>query len=138
MRAFLAVIALLACLSAPAAHAGEADRPAIQGVITQQLDAFRRNDADAAYALASPGIQAAFGDPVSFLAMVAHGYLPVYRPRSAEFSTYTEEDGMPVQLVEMIGPDGLAYTARYTMERQPDGSWRISGCTLLESHKLGV
>ena len=32
----------------------------------------------------------------------------------------------------VVGPDGHAYMAYYTMERQPDGSWRISGCHLVE------
>ncbi len=42
-----------------------------------------------------------------------------------------------MQMVELTGPDGLAYTARYTMEHEADGSWRISGCHLLESRRLG-
>jgi ketosteroid isomerase-like protein len=32
----------------------------------------------------------------------------------------------------VVGPDGKSYTALYSMEKQPDGTWRISGCTLLE------
>ena len=31
----------------------------------------------------------------------------------------------------MVGPDGLSYLAYYTMERQADGTWRISGCFLV-------
>jgi hypothetical protein len=30
----------------------------------------------------------------------------------------------------VIGPDGQPALALYAMERQPDGSWRIAGCTL--------
>ena len=37
-----------------------------------------------------------------------------------------------VRSLFVIGPDGHAYMAFYTMERQPDGSWRISGCHLVE------
>ena len=84
------------------------------------------------------GIQGMFGSPGNFLAMVQRGYRPVYRPRSVDFTTLADGNGEIVQLVELIGPDGLAYTARYTMEHEADGSWRISGCQLLESRRLGA
>ena len=79
-----------------------------------------------------------FGTAANFLDMVRRGYQPVYRPRSVEFATLGVEDGVVVQRVELIGPDGLAYTARYSMERQADGLWRISGCELMHSRRLGV
>ena len=72
------------------------------------------------------------------MAMVRRGYGPVYRPRSVEFGALQDESGQIVQLVELIGPDGQAYTARYTMERETDGSWRISACELLESRRVGT
>ena len=141
MRARLAILAILVCLAgAPLARAepSPADAAAIHTVIASQLDAFRRDDADGAFAYAAPNIQSLFGDPGTFLAMVQKAYQPVYRPRSVDFTTLSDDTGEVVQLVELIGPDGLAYTARYTMEREADGSWRISGCSLLESRRLGA
>ena len=141
MRAPLAILAILVCLAgAPVARADPsvADATAIHTVIASQLDAFRRDDADGAFAFAAPSIQSLFGNPGTFLAMVQKAYRPVYRPRSVDFSTLSDDSGEVVQLVELIGPDGLAYTARYTMEREADGSWRISGCSLLESRRLGA
>ena len=38
----------------------------------------------------------------------------------------------------VIGPDGLAYLAYYTMERQADGTWRISGCYLVRAQDESV
>jgi len=38
----------------------------------------------------------------------------------------------------MVGPDGEEVVARYTMERQPDGSWRIDGCILTEAPGTSV
>ena len=136
-----ATLALLACLAGPLpalAAIGPADEAAIHTVIASQIDAFRRDDADGAYAFAAPSIQGMLGGPANFLAMVQRGYRPVYRPRSVDFTTLSEQDGQTVQLVELIGPDSLAYTARYTMEHEADGSWRISGCQLLESHRAGA
>lgn len=49
----------------PAAEAG-----AIRQVIEAQIAAFRRDDAEGAFALATPGIRAAFGTAANFLEMV--------------------------------------------------------------------
>ena len=142
MRApFASILVILALLLSPLpalADPNPADATAIHSVITSQLDAFRRDDADGAFAFASPHIQSLFGTPGNFLAMVHNSYQPVYRPRSVDFTLLSEEDGETVQLVELIGPDGLAYTARYTMEREPDGTWRIDGCALIESKRVGA
>ena len=142
MRAPIAIIALLACLlgalPASAAPPTDADEAAIHTVISGQLEAFRRDDAAGAYAFAAPSIKGIFSSPANFLAMVQRGYPPVYRPRSVDFTSLREVDGAMVQDVELTGPDGLAYTARYTMEQEADGSWRISACQLLESHRVGT
>ena len=40
------------------------------------------------------------------------------------------ENGVPVQAVEIRGPDGEGVLALYFMERQKDGSWKINGCLI--------
>lgn len=127
----------LAADEAPSA-AGAADREAIQRTIEGQIGAFRGDDAAAAFAFASPGIQAMFGDPATFLEMVRRGYAPVYRPRRYAFGPLVEIDGHTVQKVELIGPDGQRELALYTMEREPDGTWKIGGCMLTESDNVGA
>jgi hypothetical protein len=108
-----------------------ADRGAIRAVVGDQLAAFQRDDGAAAFAFASPGIQAQFGTIDNFMTMVRAGYQPVYRPREVAFGDVTIDDGgRIVQRVLLVGPDGAPVTALYTMEQQPDGSWRIAGCTL--------
>ena len=62
------------------------DRDAIRTIIQAQLDAFRADDADAAFSFASPNIQQRFGDPSQFMRMVKTGYAPVYANRQAFFS----------------------------------------------------
>lgn len=114
------------------------DVRAIEGVIEQQMQAFRKDDAAAAYAFASPGIQAQFGDAATFLDMVRRGYQPVYRPRSMAFGVIERRDGQVVQHVGVVGPDGAAREALYFMEREADGHWRIAGCVLTESHEVGA
>ena len=115
-----------------------ADRMAIQGVITRQIDAFRRDDAAAAFAFASPGIQAQFGTPDRFLDMVRHAYPAVHRPRAMEFTGLRPGEGGVVQEVELVGPDGALQLALYSMERDAAGAWRIAGCALVPSARVGT
>jgi hypothetical protein len=117
--------------AARAAEAGPATEAAeIRRVIEGQLDAFRRDDGEGAFAFASPSIRAMFGDAATFLGMVRTGYPPVYRPREVEFRSLGVEEGRLTQRVLLVGPDGVPVVARYYMEQQPDGSWRIGGCVL--------
>ncbi len=49
----------------------------IHDVIERQLAAFERDDADGAFAFASPGIRRRFGTPETFMDMVRRHYPPV-------------------------------------------------------------
>jgi len=115
---------------APATDIGAADRATIRAVITDQIAPFRRDDAQAAFGLAAPNIQAMFGTPENFLGMVRNSYQAVYRPSDVAFGELVRIDDRLTQLVQVVGPDGAACTALYFMERQADGTWRIAGCVL--------
>ncbi len=139
-RAVAALLFLCVAIGPGQAQAdlSAADRAAIQGVITQQIDAFRRDDAEAAFAFASPGIQAQFGTPDRFLDMVHRAYPAVHRPRTVEFTGLRLGDGGVVQDVELVGPDGALQLALYSMERDAAGAWRIAGCVLVPSARVGT
>lgn len=117
--------------AAPTAAVAGDDPAAFRAVISAQVEAFRRDDWQTAFSYASPGIRAQFGSVERFRDMVLGAYLAVARPRIFEFEPATTVDGRPAQPVFVVGPDGIAVRALYFMERQPDGSWRISGCILL-------
>lgn len=121
-----------------AASVSAADHQAIEQVITSQLDAFRRDQGDAAFSFASPNIQSMFGDASHFMAMVRHGYPPVYRPRSFAFQQLVTINERIVQRVMIIGPEGAAALALYTMQREQDGTWRIDGCALTQPDGLNT
>ena len=95
-------------------------------------DAFRRDDGNAAYGFASPTIQGLYPSPDQFMSMVRNAYQPVYRPRSVTFGQLSDSPYGPLQKVFLVGPDGKSYVAVYSLQRQPDGTWRINGCTLVE------
>jgi hypothetical protein len=134
----LCLAAVMAPLAAAAQSLGANDKAAIVSVIEQQLDAFQRDDGGEAFSYASPMIQGMFGTPDRFMDMVRNGYPQVYRPQAYEFQGLDLSTGEPVQDVYMVGPDGEEVIARYTMERQPDGSWRINGCILTEAPGTSV
>ena len=128
--AFLLVFLATCTASAQDSALSDGDRAAIRDVIGRQVEAFRRDDGDAAFGLASPAIQHMFGTSGIFMDMVRQGYQPVYRPRAFDFAEIVELNGQPTQKVHVIGPDGRPVNAFYPMTQLPDGSWRIDGCFL--------
>lgn len=140
MRNLLASLALLFSFAAHAqpAEPAASDRAAIRDVITRQIQAFQHDDAATAFSFASPSIQRQMGTPERFLDLVQTHYRPVYRPHSTEFGQLTVQDNEIVQQVDVVGPDGRGARALYSMEREADGSWRISGCVLLESEAIAT
>jgi hypothetical protein len=130
----LGLLGLLLGLAAGAhgqtAALSETDRAAIRSTIEAQVEAFRRDDGEAAFGYASPGIRRLFGSAEISMDMVRQGYRPIYRPRLLEFADIVMLDGQVAQKVHVVGPDGRRVTAFYPMTRLPDGGWRIDGCHL--------
>ncbi len=133
MRLTTLAAVLVVFLSCFPTFAEEGRRAAIVEIIKAQLDAFERDDAVSAFALASPAIQEQFGSSGRFLRMVANAYAPVYRPQNTTFlNLIARGDGRLIQRVLFTGPDRDQVMALYTMARQTDGTWRIAGCVLLD------
>jgi hypothetical protein len=141
MRLVLSLLGLLMLFSAPlrAESLSADDKAAFQSVISGQIEAFRAEDGARAYSYAAPMIKQIFPNPDVFMNMVRQGYQPVYRPQSFKFGAAgLSASGRPIQRVTVVGPDGVTYEAIYTMERQPDGSWQISGCAIVRAPDLGA
>lgn len=137
-RLTLVALALFALLMGPftlsAQTVSDAEAQEFQRIITGQLDAFSADDGAGAYNFAAPTIKRLFPSPEIFLSMVQKGYPPVYRRKSFTFGRVGNEmGGAPTQHVTIIDQNGKAWTALYAMERQPDGSWKIVGCQLVEA-----
>ena len=109
------------------------DRIVIERVIREQLAAFKADDDTSAFAQASPGIQRKFGTPEAFMLMVRRNYQAVYRPLSVSFGELAVGTLGPIQPVSIVGPNAVAFTALYLMERQADGTWKIGGCFVIPS-----
>lgn len=130
MRVLLVLIFVL--LGGASARATN-DVAAAQGVIRAQEQAFVRGDAAAAYSYAAPAIRELFPTPDIFMSMVQNGYAPVYRHKSFEFGDSKSEGNSISQRVHIVDANGEAWEALYTLEQQSDGSYEITGCSLLKA-----
>jgi Domain of unknown function (DUF4864) len=88
MMKMIEAVTLAAALWVSAASAQQSTAARSQAIIERQFDAFARDDAEAAYALADPAIKEMFVDADHFMAMVRDRYAPVYRHRSVEFGEF--------------------------------------------------
>ena len=131
MPALFLLAMLLISFTAPARAAD--DVAAAQGVIRSQVEAFSRDDAAAAYSHAAPAIQEIFPQAEIFMSMVRNSYAPVYRHKSFDFGEARVADGTIVQRVHIVDAEGIAWEALYTLELQPDGSVKITGCVLFKA-----
>ena len=133
MRAIVLLLVLAAGIGlvAPALAADEI--VAAQNVIRSQEQAFSRDDAAAAYSFAAPQIRRIFPNADIFMSMVQNGYAPVYRHRSFEFGEARAEGEWVAQRVHIVDENGQGWEALYTLEQQADGSFKITGCTLLKA-----
>ena len=130
MRAVVLLVALLVSFAAPARAA---DVAAAQNVIRAQEQAFARDDAASAYSYAAPAIHQLFPQAEIFMTMVQRQYAPVYRHKSFELGEARTEGNWVAQRVHIVDANGEAWEAMYTLEQQADGSYKITGCTLLKA-----
>ena len=131
MHAFLVLVTFAIGFAVPV-HAAD-DVAAGQSVIRSQVEALGRDDAAAAYSYAAPAIQDVFPQADIFMDMVRQSYAPVYRHKSFEFGEARALDGKIAQRVHIIDAEGVPWEALYTLELEPDGSIKISGCVLLKA-----
>lgn len=130
MRALLVLIFVL--FGGTSALAAD-DVATAQGVIRAQEQAFARGDAAAAYSHAAPAIKEFFPAADIFMFMVQNSYAPVFRHRSFEFGETKVDGSWIAQRVNIVDDKGEAWVALYTLELQSDGSYKITGCSLLKA-----
>ena len=137
MPRLLAAIALMALQigTTPAAASPftAADAAAVRTVVQAQLAAFAADDAARAFFYAAPNVRQATGTPDGFLAMVQRGYPVVYRPASVAFLKPNGKNDDVIQRVQMTDADGESWLAIYSLQRQKNKTWRITGCSVVEN-----
>jgi len=125
-RLLLVALPVSLWLAAAAPAQTEADLQAAGRVVLQQLDAFRRDDFETAFTLASESIHAQF-DRAGFEQMVRGGYPEIARSVSAVIDGSKRGDAGEVYLFLTIrGENGRAVEAIYELVDEATG-WRING-----------
>lgn len=120
-------------LGAVAAHAeglSPKDEKQVLSVVRSQLDAFAQDDADKAFSYAAPNIRNLMGTAARFMAMVRNQYEVVYRPASTVFLKPVGDASEAVLKVQLTEEDGTPWIAIYTLQKQKNKSWRITGCAV--------
>jgi Domain of unknown function (DUF4864) len=140
LLALATLAAALICTAgaAQAADVSRKDAADIRAVVQAQLDALAVDDADRAFSFAAPGIRDMMGNAQNFLAMVRTGYPVVHRPASVAFLKAELKGPQVIQAVQMTDAKGVAWLAVYNLQRQPDKSWRISGCVVVPNEGRAV
>ena len=131
-------VLLTAALWVATASAEELTANRSRAIVERQFEAFARDDAEAAYALADPEIKEKFGDADHFLAMVRELYPPVYRHRSVEFGAFAESGDEASLKATLVDADSVEWTALYSFKRGENGDWFISGCILVRSDASAI
>ena len=121
-------------LAAVPSHAQQAQ---IEGVISDQLDAFMADDFGRAFSYASPSIQGMFQTPENFGRMVRNGYPMVYRPDEVEYLGVEDMGGILRQRVLIRDAGGAFHTLEYDMI-QGEAGWKINGVRLVTAPQVGA
>lgn len=125
--------ALMFFASVQAEDLSPQDKSAVQQVISGQLEAFKSDNGPLAFSFAAPTITGIFNTPENFMAMVKRGYAPIYNNQNFTFGSLSLDSlGRQNQHVTITAADGKRYEAVYALQKQKDGSWKISGCSLVE------
>ncbi len=133
--AFSLVAAAQALAQQPLSEEAQAE---IRAVVTRQLDALKRDDAAGAYALAAPVFRARYGTADRFLAGLKADYAAIAGARSVTFQDIAFNAGRPVQKLLVVGPDGKAVFAYFSMERQANGAWRVANTAVTSLEGRGI
>lgn len=119
-------------LAASMASATWAQGTEIEGVIGNQIDAFKADNFEQAFEFAAPNIRNIFRTPENFGRMVTQGYPMVWRPAEVTYLELREENGSYWQKVQIVDAQGRVHVLDYRM-LDTDSGWKINGVQLLES-----
>jgi hypothetical protein len=128
LAAFFALHTSAALAATPQIRAS--DWKSIKQVISAQRAALIAGEGEKAFGYATPAIRAQFGDADIFMAMVQVGYPALLTARYTEFLEGAVIGGLIIQPLRLIDADNSVHVALYTMEKQKNGAWRISGCRI--------
>lgn len=146
MKRWLVIFGLVCGLSGLAAPAqagplGDittADAIAIHDVVQAQLEAFAKDDAVAAFELATLEKRVLIGSPDNFMRLIRELYEPIYRHKMLIYSRPEVVHGNAVQLVRVTDRQSKVWVAIFWMQQDDNLQWKIDGCHLLETATVSI
>lgn len=132
---------LLAALPPPAVSdpgLSAEDAEQVQRIVVAQIQALAENDAERMFETTTPAVREAIGSSGRFLAMMRGAYPMVYQPSAVTFHKVAAGPGGAWQLVEITDSEEQSWLGVFALERQPDKSWRISGCLMTRNPWLAT
>ena len=126
-----AVAAFLLAAASPAWALTELEEKSVRTVVEAQMAALARDDATTAFSFAAPNVRETVGTASRFMEMVRKNYPAIYRPASTAFLKPEDHHGQVIQRVQLVDDNGSTWLALYSLQRQKDHSWRITGCQVI-------
>ena len=100
----------------------------IRVAIRGQIRALAARDAERAFAYLAPVTKDYFSEGTAFLRELMVQIRPLVDASSYSFSDVGRIATDAIQDVVLTDNEGREWLARFTLERQPDGSWGIKSC----------
>ncbi|MEL6927646.1 MAG: DUF4864 domain-containing protein [Cyanobacteria bacterium J06600_6] len=110
-------------------YISESDKSLIRQLIEQQLQAFKANDSETAFALTSPKIQSSC-TPHNFIQELSAEYSAIVHSRSIVFQDFTLVKNFPALVSMVMDQEGKLKKAIFVVQHQQDYTWRVHGYEL--------
>lgn len=106
----------------------EVERDHIRAAVRGQIQALASRDAEQAFSYLAPVTKDFFSDSNNFLSTLNRQMIPMMHAKRFLMAELEREATDAVQTVLLTGPKNHEWLARFKVERQPDGSWRVKSC----------
>jgi len=107
------------------------EQEAIRGLITDHLSALQTKDATAAFAQLSPPTQLLFKTAGNFMRLMIEEFPILVATKKIIFVELIELDGYVVEVVQLIGPDGMPVNGLVIVDQMDDDTWRINSIGIM-------
>jgi len=114
----------------PAYGAYPSSRQAVESTVREQLMALAKGDAELAFENLSPQTQRYFAEPHRFLNSVATDAPPIVKTKSFSFVGLEQNGFGATQQVMLTDEDGRSWLAKFEVEQQLAGDWRVKSCVV--------
>jgi hypothetical protein len=127
------VLMIFLLLSVPV----KAQQQDIEAVISDQIDAFLKDDFITAYSFAAPNIKQMFGNSEQFGLMVRNGYPMIHRPSYFRFTSTKKAADVFYQNVLIQDQEGQFFIGEYGMVQLESG-WKIQSVRVFKHPTAGA